>query len=436
MTKLGVYVVAFSIKEYIRRDERTVAYLRFWLNSISIHSQDTPVFIVATHTDEVEAAAYGEIEGKLEAITKDMHSIVRADDDSLVFKVDNKTAVGIVDLRRALVKQLRQVAYAKRGIPLKWITALDAMRAEPGHHVEMQSAMSIMAKNDVSSVVEVVEALTLFHELGLLFHFTNTKQMSDTVILNMVWLIDEITHVIRDRVKHPIDFAEGSARRGAELEPMQKRILEQEMKILFDYALSTQHLLEFLWAKDVLFLTDLMQAHLFMTRWPWKEATYVIPAMAKSLGRARLDKDQNATIFDLFPGQPLAVFKFPYLPTGVFERLVCACIQTTLELQDGASFPATEPVIYRDAARIHFYDDCAVFLAVDKVRLETFEVQDKIWLYIENTGKQDRAEDIHRLVLQLLAELKSLMFGEAFEFRLLEQAEIDQLPVKPPLSSV
>ena len=433
MTKLGIYVVTFSIAEYIRREKRTVAYLRFWLNSINIHAADAPVVVVATHAEGIEPDAFEGISAELENITTDMHNIVRAEDGSILFQVDNKTATGIVTLRDVLSSEFKKQDYATRKVRLNWVEALDAMRAQDGHYIDTGAVHAVMKEHGISSPGEVRRALELFHELGLLFHDTNAAGFQGQVVLDTDWLVDQITHVIRDRIVHPIDFAEGARDRGIELERRALQRIENQMQGLFDGALATRSLLDFLWQNDSTFMMDIMEAQRFMSKWLWAaDDVYVVPAMAKSLGRAQHDQDKAAAVFDTFPETPLAVFEFEYLPTGVFERLVSGIIQRSVELQAVSTTELPVPVVYRDAAKVYLHERCALYLATDKVRLAQVDVPNKIWVYIDAPREEEKefTTESHKVVFQLLRELKLQMFGDALKYKQLPTSEVKELKLK------
>lgn len=64
LTQQGIYLVVFSLKELRDDEAATMKYLKYWLESIRIHGQDAPVFVVGTFLDKLGSKLWRLTPGK------------------------------------------------------------------------------------------------------------------------------------------------------------------------------------------------------------------------------------------------------------------------------------------------------------------------------------------------------------------------------------
>ena len=192
----------------------------------------------------------------------------------------------------------------------------------------------------VSSSSEVVQMLQLFHELGMLLHFTATSQLASTVILNPSWLVKAIGKVIRDRDIHSFESAQ-----------VKMKKLRDDVDRLFMFGLISEDLLQMLWGRKAAgFLLDLMRSLLLLSTWSFdqRNVLYLIPSMVAESNRSKIK-----------PKGIKSVFHFSFLPVGVYERLVCLLVEHSATHKGER---LKEPVLAKDACMIQFDKRSAVFM--------------------------------------------------------------------------
>ena len=418
----------------MQRRERTQAYLRFWLNTIYLHAQSSQILIVGTHAHGMGFEEYEEMCASIQEITQRMQSIIMTPNGKTVFAVDNEKVKGIHELKESIVDTFRVQTLVNRVIPLSWVRALDAMNEDVKYFLRYPNARRIMQAKGVREG-EIDAALAHFHQLGLLYHFRQTSYLADKIILEPGWLVEEITRIIRDSKRHPkYDLKEA------------KRVdLEDDVNQLHDNALASRSLLAFVWHGEEAFMIDLMKTHLLMDDWPWMEGEdddeemYFVPAVAKSLRKARKYSHASALPFsNILHQQPTAVYQFPYLPEGVFQRLVCDCIHQSLSMNMESPEVYPRPVVLKDAVRFNYSQKCTVTLAVDVAVFPKKDVPgnrdvtpQRVWSWVEiGETVEDRMDDIHgvhNMIVSSFARIREEMFAEDFFPRELTRQEILQL---------
>lgn len=417
----------------VEQRRRTLSYLRFWLNTINLHAADAPVLIVGTHSKDVDDTRRNKIAQAIGKITASMHNIVRDPQNFIYFPVENTEGVGIVDLRRAVAKTFREQEFINRKIPLCWVKGLDALinagqkGGEEKHFLQYANAEKVMMGEGVAKE-DVPKTLEFMHDLGLVYYFSKTAFLRDKVVLKPEWLVDEVCRVVRDKKVHREEFESKLNE-----EELRKLDLDGDLETLFGEALVSKPLLGYFWGGYDDFMRDLMKTHLLMCDWTWTDPPkFFVPAMAKSLRKARKDKEKRTVEFDAFPPKPSAVFQFEYLPEGVFQRLECECVRQSIIDNEGVNLP--EPIVYKDAMKFNFNDKCVVYLALDVVKLTHVDTPKRIWVFVasakegsEATDDQQRVKD---MIKEILEKLKQELFGEAFLPRELANEEVEEILVE------
>ena len=185
----------------------------------------------------------------------------------------------------------------------------------------------------IQSAQEIDDMLALFHALGMIVHLTSTEALRSIVTVQPQWLVDAISKVIRDGRIHHFEQAEISKAR-----------LGKDVKKMFDNALVSQDLLEFLWKENgqSVFLLDLMRRSMLLSEWGFEgEELYLCPALLKSsssVNEASLQDGRYTCVFD---------FTGSFLPIGVYERLICLCVA-----QSGNTAGSVSPQLSKDVCKV------------------------------------------------------------------------------------
>lgn len=328
-------------------------YLDFWLASVaSLASQDKhndidlesevlpkqlpAVFLVCTHADQphngcdpVKLAT--EIFGTL----KDKPYGEQLFD---VFVVDNtKSGSGsecqeVMRLREKVLAATKQLPHVNEVIPIKWLQyekALEMLKNNEHKWISLAQAKLVMSKVcSINRDDEMQTLLNFLHDLRLLIHFDDTKELNDVVVLDPQWLIDVFKEIITVRPYSSKD----------------KQFVDLWCK-LERYGILEEKLLNNVWSSLITrretseCLIAIMEKFSLLCPLPWhvdgsSSKQYLVPSMLKSPPpNAISDLIVSAQIPSLF-----LKFETGQVPAGYFPRLVLEFFQWCTD-----KFPRQEP---------------------------------------------------------------------------------------------
>ena len=207
--------------------------------------------------------------------------------------------------------------------------------------ISLEDAKKIAEREEVDtdSTTELQEMLSLFHELGVIIHFTATESLRSFVTTNPQWLIDSISKIIRDRKTHKFDTS-----------VIESVGLTDDANMLYSQGVASRDLLEYLWGKnETQFLIDL--THRLLLLGPWNDdkddTLYLIPSMVS-----------NSRAEEVEPTGMKCMIEFEILPSGILERLICLCVHYSADI----GVQSEEPVISKAISRICFGKEAVVYL--------------------------------------------------------------------------
>jgi GTPase SAR1 family protein len=154
LTSYGVYLVVFNMPQLAssstqREQEECLEYLRFWVNSIAIHSFDAkrqeiaPIFFIGTRKDIISLPKEHEIIAKLLTSSFQNHKIWpfvipnhhgignKGNTTFPFFPVDNTLGIQDIVIQQLLTKMEKTIEvsyYSNLEIPLIWLKAIDKMK--------------------------------------------------------------------------------------------------------------------------------------------------------------------------------------------------------------------------------------------------------------------------------------------------------------------
>ena len=199
-------------------------YLDFWLasvaslasqykhNDMDLDSEVLPeqlpaVFLVCTHADQPHNGCdpiklAREIFGTLKSKP---YGAQLCD----VYVVDNtKSGSGsecqeVVRLREEVLAVAKKLPHVNEFIPIKWLKyekALEMLKNNGHKWISLAQAKQIMSKVcSINGDDEMLTLLNFLHDLRLLIHFADPKELNDVVVLDPQWLIDVFKEVITVR---------------------------------------------------------------------------------------------------------------------------------------------------------------------------------------------------------------------------------------------
>ena len=330
-------------------------YLDFWLASVaSLASQDKhndmeldsevlpkklpAVFLVCTHADQPHNGCdpitlARKIFGALKRKPYGVH--LRG-----VFAVDNtKSGSGsecqnVVRLREKVLAVAKDLPHANEDIPIKWLKyekALEMLKNNGYKWISLAQAKHVMSKVcNINGDDKMLTLLNFLHDLRLLIHFDDAKELNDVVVLDPEWLIDVFKEVITVR---PYSWND-------------ERFVDLWCK-LETYGILEEELLKRVWSASSLitrtetfeWLIAIMVKFSLLCPLPFhvdgsRSKQYLVPSMLKSHPANEIsDLVASAQIPSLF-----LRFETGQVPAGYFPRLVLEFFQWFTD-----KFPRQEP---------------------------------------------------------------------------------------------
>ena len=346
--------------------------------------------MVGTHADALEHSkkATEIVEDALHTAFHDFDQIRRNSQEKLTFfALDNRTTEGIDKVRAEIEAASQKQSFLRYKVPIRWLSCLDALVGDDtGGKVSLTNVREIAAKLGVTGSKEVSEMLGLFHELGVIIHFTSTVALEKVVVTNPQWLIDELGKVIRDKTIHKLNVDE-----------IEQAGLVADMNDLYSNGIASLDLLQFLWGREATnFFADLMLRTLLMSDWPYgpeQDKSFLIPSL---LPERRVEH----------PGPRVRCklrFNNNFLPDGYFQRLVCLSLGFS-----GRHYASEPPVIGKSFAKL------SLSAEDDIVFLERFDSE----IVLENTLPSCSSKDLS-VVQSIMRKINDDVMGSGLQWEVL-----------------
>lgn len=159
--------------------------LHYWLDALEARAPDSPVIIVASHTDERPASI------PIEELKRHYKNIVG------YCEVSNLTRDGIPELRERIRRIAADLPLMGEEWPATWMEAAKDVRSREEKHVTAKTLQAVLTgrgvrKHDVPIVGQ------LLHDLGDILYYQDDEELHDTVILDPQWVIRHISDVLDD----------------------------------------------------------------------------------------------------------------------------------------------------------------------------------------------------------------------------------------------
>jgi small GTP-binding protein len=154
-----------------------------WLETISALAPDSPIFIVATNSDERGADL-----PKGDIVNQYPNKIS-------FFEVDNEKRTGIDELKEAIRQKSAELKYMGIGRPRSWMNSLQEIKQTEEHYLSKSKLLNIFYRNGVSK--ESYESLaTYLHDLGEILYYPDEEELNDTIIIKPEWVSKQIAKIL------------------------------------------------------------------------------------------------------------------------------------------------------------------------------------------------------------------------------------------------
>ena len=398
LTEQSVYILVFNMEKLIddkdveaQKDE--IRYLNYWLKVVKYHSPDADLLVVGTFAGNVEKSRYEKVEsyisrlvfpelhkkhaerkkalkvnkavqaanefakaleeekqGETGFVDKKMNLIINAKDRRLFFPVELSTGKGVDNIRLAVDSAAQKQKYYSQKIPPRWLKFLDNLRSDSPNYFSTPERVKAVAFQTLENHEEEMRpALELFHELGYVVHITQIEQLQDTVITDTLSFYRNIFKLV---------FTDEMS--AFSLEDAEKKGLHDDIRETIDTGKISQKLLDYLWTEEEpeedfeqgkkgrQFLSEYVQLTLIMSQYKFngQRGKYIIPSLIPE--NPKLIAETKEAYGD---GRGLKCqFSFKgYLTLGVYERLVCLCLQYS-----GNQSKSLEPILAMGWCQLSF----------------------------------------------------------------------------------
>ncbi|XP_062619010.1 uncharacterized protein LOC134280579 [Saccostrea cucullata] len=344
-------------KKWTHRD-----YLKFWVKSIHQYSSDkAPVLLIATHaeekTEEEEAAFFREIWKTLE--TKDK-SLQRHLNVKRQFSVGFHDSDNIEKIKSSIAKIVQEMDHWGKELPRSWAMFENFFQEKKSQrimHKETLKAFNDALPQEIKlrTVKDINVMLQFFHDIREILNFSQ-ESLNEIIILDVQWFVNAFKNVITD-----------------------KNHAEED---LFEYASEWENfnktgelndtLLTAIWKiKDDGYMKHKKDIMLYMEKLglvaKLDGLTWYVPCMNK--------RPFPSNHFKSYPSSSILCYTFHFLPAGIFQRLVTACLQIPWEFASSKS----GPFIYQNVA-VFLFDNHNILLGMTQteIQLQVFVIEGKV----------------------------------------------------------
>jgi internalin A len=180
LTNRSLYVLAWNARLGYEQGK-----LNYWLDTIAVRAPQSPVIIVATHTDERGADL------PLAELRKNHPQIVGH------VEISNKNGDGIERLCQLVTETAAALPLMGEEWPVAWASVRHAVQemAVTRNHITPNELTALLDEHAVTGTQARVLTKWL-HELGEILFFQDEAELNDTVILNSQWVTEAISRVL------------------------------------------------------------------------------------------------------------------------------------------------------------------------------------------------------------------------------------------------
>jgi internalin A len=181
LTDRSLYLMVWS-----SRDGYSKGQLRNWLQAITARAPDSPIILIATHSDEHPAdLPLAQLRSEFPRIEDSIH-------------VDSSTNRGLTELQESLALHASRLPLMGHRWPRSWMTSADALRAQGRGEVYATPAQmrTIMQSSGVRRQRDQDVVASVLHSLGELLYYPEDSELSDLVVTKPLWVNDQITKLL------------------------------------------------------------------------------------------------------------------------------------------------------------------------------------------------------------------------------------------------
>ena len=270
LTKRSLYLFIWEA----RQDEDKESF-GYWLNVISLLSDNSPVLIVMNKCDERD------IEIDMKGIQRSYPNVMGA------VKVSAKTGEGIGHLRELISSNAAVLEHIGQELPVTWKDIRNELEGLKENDISFERYLEICGRHEQNRE-QAVHLSRYYHDLGVILHFEGCPILEPIVFLNPEWATDAAYEVLDAQlvIDNKGSFTYDELQRIWQGYPMEKHAALLELMIRFELCF-----------------------RLGETR------TYIVPLrlVAEKPDNVYMDMVVEDTYFE---------YKYEFMPAGIIERFI------------------------------------------------------------------------------------------------------------------
>lgn len=181
LTRRSLYLVVWNARSGAEQGR-----LHYWLDTIQSLAPDSPVLLVATHTDErapdlnyqLYKDAYPQLVGTV--------------------SVSNRYGTAIETLKATIALYAASLPLVGQPWPTSWVEAEKALQARKEHHISAERYRRICAVRRIQAGIAQGTLGSYLHDLGKILYFRDDYDLSNFIVLKPNWVTKAISLVLED----------------------------------------------------------------------------------------------------------------------------------------------------------------------------------------------------------------------------------------------
>ena len=181
LSKRSIYLLVWDAR--IEKMMPNLASFDYWLHIVSLLSQNSPILVVHTKTDD-----------RVRTISE---TYLQRHFPNIVgfFKVSAKDGTGISELKEVIRYETSKLSHIGEQLPKVWIDICNKLKQTQQNFINFDEYLSL-CKNSGLDTEQAIHLSSYFHDLGVFLHFQNNTILRDIIFLKPEWATNAVYKII------------------------------------------------------------------------------------------------------------------------------------------------------------------------------------------------------------------------------------------------
>lgn len=181
LSKRSLYILVWDAR--IEKMMPNMASFDYWLNIVSLLSQNSPILVVQNKVDE-RVKSIGE-------------TLLRRHFPNIVgfYNVSAKTGDGISELKKVIETQIRKLPHIGEKLPKAWVKVRDKLKATEQNVITYDNYISLCNSFQLNTE-QALHLSNYFHDLGVFLHFQDNDILRNILFINPEWATNAVYKII------------------------------------------------------------------------------------------------------------------------------------------------------------------------------------------------------------------------------------------------